>query len=969
VVFVLPYFFLRENEMMKPGFAVAGFFGLLLVVAGCSSPLKLPAVPTVPKKIPGSQAVGNTADYLFGSTVAPKKTKVVPQKAPPQKALDDDFDFAELTDKTRKKPQEPPSKESNNIESVNPETEKLRNLLSKDTWVANAELRTWLEKQAESDDIPSVQSLTASPGDPNRKAKTNFYDQLNAPAGSKIQRGDYTFRDSADAVLGPISLYRWYHGPIEDATNKLLDPQQTTPDELNRVKYQAAQILTNSPPKSVAAANAAIFLARLEVEETKPFLLDAVKNSNFSVTLRCAAAEALAGCRETKNGDIAQLYALYAERNIESDLTQAEKNKSQSGFTPGVPDLAVELLQSLAERISPVEDPVFTAALKSRLPSVRLAAVKIWRDNPPGENPSGDFRQACPDELLNLISDPVNPQIRVAAMIAAARWNHPRALHYLQNGVEDVQLTVRLAAVRALGILGGPDAVRVLKEHVHDQSPKMRSQVAASLRKLGEKETLFRLADDKAFEVRSEVAKGLDNPKANRTGELAKKMLADPSARVQKNAIEAIGQWPLELAAPILFGEMESRSLLKRETATKMLARQWEPAATFPYDDRQPEVLAKSLAILKDRFESDDQIVQADNRVSDSPEYGMIQQAAWKQARELDRLSLEKGRKAIAAYTNINATREERTQAREQMISLREKFPLVVEYLQFTEKQLIPQEIYASILPQTDTVFRSLEQLESGAVPQRRRAADEILERARLNPLGPLVVSRLCETGLSEEDTLTRIVLFQIFEMSPGELADRFAIESLGSDTPEIRRRACDLLGQSEELAALRYLLPMVNDTATEVVRTTLVSVGSLAPLYFEDVDEEEFDPTDTQLITDPIRSILLRSEASLQIAASVALVQWNDPTGMEAIRRLSFAGDDKTRLALAQAVGPLYKPQLADVLIRLLDDKRGSVRQAALNSLPKLVGTDYGNPMGKISVPLPDQTEAWKAWQMTNDK
>ncbi len=954
---------------MKSRVAILGLFGVLLGIVGCT----FPAI-SVPKKLPGSQAVGKTVDHLFGSTITPKT----------EKAFDEDFDYTQLTEKKQKKPNvnaktpdkpaspgksiaAPPIQEkaaqASSSEATNP-----MNPLSQDSWVANAELRTWLEKQAEAGEIPSVHSLTASPSDPNRKAKTNIYDELNATAGSKIQRGNFTTRDSADAKRGPISLYRWYHGSIEETTNKLLDPKQTTPDQLNAAKYQTARLLAESPPKSVLAANSAILLARLGIEEVKPFLLEAVKNGNFSPTLRCAAAEAFAGCKETKDDELTHLYSLYAESDTESGSNEKENGKTQSDFHPGVPDLAVELLQSLAQRKTPTEDPAFTTALKSRIPAVRLAATKIWRDHPPTRDSNGVVRGTCPDELLALISDPTDPRIRIAAMNAAARWNHPRTMQRLQDGIEDTQLTVRLAAAGAMGIVGAPDAVHELKEHVNAQSPKMRAQVAASLRKLGDKDALFRLADDKASEVRIEVAKALDDPRANRTVELAKKMLADPSAQVQKCTIEAIGCWPLEHSAPVLFGEMESNSLLKRETAMRMLGNLWQPALTFDYENRSNEARAESLASLKDRFESEDKIAslseeseEIDERSSETT--GPIRQASWRNPRELDRLSLDKGCKAIALYTDPEATREERDRAREQMIAMKDKFPLVVEYLHFTEKRAVPEEIYTDILPLADEIFEALESLEQGTVSQRRRAADEILGKARLHPLGPLVVSRLCDIGVMEDDTLTGISLFQIFELSPGDLADRFAIESLDSDAPEIRRRACALLGQSEELAVLRNLLPMLNDTSVEVVRTTLASLGSLAPLYFDDADEEEIDPSDTRLITDPIRVILMRSETTLQIAAAVALVQWNDPAGAEAIRRLSFSPDDKTRLALAQAIGRLHDPRLADVPIRLLDDKRGSVRQAALDSLPKLVGTDHGNVKGKTSIPLPDRIEAWKSW------
>lgn len=982
------------------------------ISCGCSAP-----VISAPKKKLGPTSFEKTWVTLFGSAHDLKN----PSESDKSAVLDDD-DLSQLIEKSRDS--KPTAKEENSKqqsrddsrkvsrtkapapqeetppdETTAAQMKKLHDIFSQDIWIANLELQTWLEKQAQAGDIPDVNSLVARPNDPNQKTKTNFYAQLNASADSKIRPGNFIHRSAEAAGEGPISLNRWFHGPIEDV---LLNMELLEPDDANQLKLLAAKVLAQSPDRSIVETNSAIFLARLNVREAKPFLYESLQSDDLSLNLRAAAAEAFAQLDSTQNDELLRLVAKYSEKtkspqgitpeDFETEISPVHDNAIQ--FHPGVPVLFVDLLQSLARRIPPTEAECFTTALQSRSAATRLAAVRIWRDTTPP-----DDGQTCPEEILKLTSDPGDERIRIAALAVAARWNHPQAMRHILDGVHDMRMTVRLAALDALSIIGGPDAIKSLDEHANDTSPKIRARVAASLRKLNEKEALFRFAADKSPEVRNEVARGLDDPEVYNTTKLVKTLLTDQSSTVQKSVIESIRNWPLELSVAILFEEMKSPSLLKRETATNALAEKWPPAAEFEFSDRRTDIRTESLAKLKDQYysqttgvrplteesvaysesETDNEdltegyissdgsfVVTKNRRPVQRP--NPIRQVSWSNPspRAIDRISLDKGREAISRYFDAQATREQRHHAKDQMLSLKGKLTFIVEYLAFNENQWIPEEIYNDILPQIDPVFLSISNLDEENTSIRRKSADEIYGHSQRRPFGPLVVSRLYEAGVGETDLITVITLFKTFESSPGEIADQFAKSFLDNAHPEIRRRACELLGHSENLQVLRELLPMLDDTAPEVVRTTLASLDKLATVYFAD-NEGNMDLQSRHLVTNPVRRLLLRPEASLQIAASTTLVHWKDTTGHEAFKRLAGSRDDKTRLAVAQSIGNLNDTELTNILVMLLDDKRGSVRQAALNALPQLVGEDHGNPGSAVSIPITERVQRWKYWAQSN--
>src|SRR5262249_46786343 len=66
-------------------------------------------------------------------------------------------------------------------------------------------------------------------------------------------------------------------------------------------------------------------------------------------------------------------------------------------------------------------------------------------------------------EILALLETEAAPRLRSAVAAALAEWGGAEALDVLQQLVQDKDEGVRATAVDAIGIIGGPEALRTLQ--------------------------------------------------------------------------------------------------------------------------------------------------------------------------------------------------------------------------------------------------------------------------------------------------------------------------------------------------------------------------------------------------------------------------------------------------------------------------------------------------------------------------
>jgi HEAT repeat protein len=718
----------------------------------------------------------------------------------------------------------------------------------------------------------------------------------HAASNSALDRDGW---NAAFAPPPPLEGYRWHHRELEAL---LALPPDERPD--------LAQALNSDQP--TASINAAIVLARQGDARGRERLVATVRNSAARLPLRCAAAEAL---------------ATLSEPSPEAVLRELIDRYGQFPSPAYPAELHAELLYGLAAHVDAGADEHFAAATKSPAPEVRLAAVRGWLR--PGDAP---LAEAAAD----LRSDP-DARVRASALAAMAVRKHPLSLDAARSALTDYRLDVRLAAIAALGEIGGTEAQHALEKL--DREPEViRAAAILSLGKLGARDRVWAAAESDSWHVRRSVATALRVwPDAGGVL-LARRLLTDASVEVQKETLITLAAWPLETSGPVLLEAMGGNGYLSRKTAAAQLAERWPAAREFSAD-APPERRAEILAGLRTRW---------------SEQYG---------AASLNAMTAETGTDPVAAAA---LTPERRQRANELVRRLQEAppaggaavaalrelsdfgpdLPAALEQLVDEQHVVLPDAVYRKVLPAFGPVFVALDSLSSSDVQERRRAAGRLAALAEQKPLGGLAVNRLSELGAGESDTLVFNGLLRAISNDAREPAVRLAYAGLGHKQAEVRRMAADYLAAHPSPDHARLLLPALSDPSYAVVLAAVKALGHPGMLN---------DPA-------PLERLLAANEWRMRLAVANSLAILGAPTGVQALELLAHDADADTRQHAAQVMGELGDRRYVETLIGLLDDTLG-VRTAALASLCQIVGSDMSADPESPPTSTLDRVERWKRW------
>ena len=332
-------------------------------------------------------------------------------------------------------------------------------------------------------------------------------------------------------------------------------------DVLSRSRLDRKLLLsTIDGSDNVAAANAAIALARLGDPSGEKRLAATIRDGRLKLPLRLAAAEALGSLRSPSLvTTLRELIGQYGDFRLD--------RKSQY-----IASLHVEMLLGLAKHVPPGSDPRFLEALDSPDAKVRLVAVKVW---------SKSSSAGLPDAVADMTSD-TDPRVRGAAFLAVASRSHRQAQERLEAGLHDGDIHVRIAAIEAIGRWPERAGREMLLPLLDDRSSMIRAAAVRSLSALHADDDVLAAAKDKSWQVRAAVAESLESLEVKRgtgtfTGasppfNLALDLLDDPSLEVQKQVILAAASWPLAAAGPILLAAVERDSPQTRKLAAEQLA-------------------------------------------------------------------------------------------------------------------------------------------------------------------------------------------------------------------------------------------------------------------------------------------------------------------------------------------------------------------------------------------------------------
>ncbi|MBI2823346.1 MAG: HEAT repeat domain-containing protein [Planctomycetia bacterium] len=340
------------------------------------------------------------------------------------------------------------------------------------------------------------------------------------------------------------SGYRWQHAPLAKLTQSATEPLDFSP------------FADNGNP--VVSANAAIMQARAGDSGVFLQLIDAVRDADLKLPLRNAATEALA-----------RLDATLAVPSLTSLIDEFD-DPDAAGYSP---ELHLELLEGLARHVEANATQYFVKALADRSATIRIEAIRALEAN----------HEELPQRVVDLRRDR-DPHVRAAALLCLARRHHPDALDFAQTALADLHLDVRLAAVAALGEVGGDEAQRALARLVARDSEAVRAAAVGALAAAGDDVTVFASAGDTAWQVRTSVGRALARFPTERGVAIARQLLADRNAEVRSAVVESLAQWPLEQAGPVLLAAMAEAPTPTRKQASEQLGRRWPPAASFSGD-------------------------------------------------------------------------------------------------------------------------------------------------------------------------------------------------------------------------------------------------------------------------------------------------------------------------------------------------------------------------------------------------
>jgi HEAT repeat protein len=719
--------------------------------------------------------------------------------------------------------------------------------------------------------------------------------------------------DTAPTAAAPTETaaakYRWRHFGLEAW--------------LARGTWRPELAAALGDSQRVVATNAAIVLARDTAADTRvvPALVAAIDDVNLRLPLRFAAIEALA-CIPTA-----------AAQNELARLADQQVQFLRTTPSAYIPQMHTELLLGLTRSRGPGEreqdNPRFAAGLVSTAPEVRRVSLCAWLE---------PDRKELPPLVIELRRDP-DPRVRATALAVLAVQRPKPAETLLLAALDDTDLSVRIAAIGALGKLGTPAAraaLEKLRTHSHEAA---RVESVHALYKLAGYQAVVASAHDKAWRVRQAVAESLsqagDDPSSENI-ELARSLVRDPSLDVQRQMIKSLATWPIEEAGPVMLAAMSDAGYQTRKDAAAQLVPRWPAAAEFPVEALAPE-RAASIATLSARWKNE--FSAASNGQAQQADPGPA--TAHLSPKDLARL-----RSLVDAVGNTRILPAARQTALDTLVAYGTALPAALESPEFADQGSLPEVVYEEVLPKVSPVFAALDGLGSGDLRLRRGGGTQLVTSLGGKPMPLLALDRLVVLARRENDPVVWQCLLQATAADGRAGAVQLAYLAVGNASSDVRRRACDYLAAHPDVRHTAVLMPMLEDSSSTVVVAAVRGLGATGVID---------DPR-------PLVGLLMKPDRELRLEVATTLVRLKIEDGRAALQRMAFEPDMQLRLEVAQRLGTLGEPVFTPTLIQM-SAEANDVGRVALESLTKMTGQDFSRDADGAIVPRDAQTSQWQAW------
>ena len=544
-----------------------------------------------------------------------------------------------------------------------------------------------------------------------------------------------------------------------------------------------------------------------------------------------------------------------------------------------------------------------------------------------------------------------NSQMRTNFGYWAALVRHPDAELILTSQLKDADHLVQNQAIEHLGLLGTDSALQQLEELAKRPQESARISAAVGLTHWGAS-YLAPLSKDNSASVRLAAAKGLGQSASPEAALLLRSLLNDRSTNVQNAAIDAISQWPDELAIPLLLEGIQEGVYKTRRKSILQLTNRTGTIGSISIE-----------APKADRIAAVRELIQTQQLPAGL--WNQLLQTGLQKPGEVNQSRVAE----IQAYFQnlINQPQE----SNQYQVAFREIANISHDELGILEKLIletsitIPEEIYTKLLPELHSNYAALIQLTSEHVTDRRKGAQQLLLNSQNVSLSPVVVKRLRKLLTHEQDRLVwRIVMSAISQDNYDESA-QLALLAVNHNWSDIRILGCEYFGKHGLPQYAIWLLPLLDDKNQSVQLAAINALGRCHnPIAINGIQ----NTTQNQQPAPSLRSKLTHSNQSIRFETVSALSRLGDIEGMQELVRLSNDTRNSIRIDAIREMGDSGQTRFVEPLIQQAWTERNLLAlKEILSSLDKLVPASEQPAPLKTELQHFEQAKIWMNWWQTH--
>lgn len=536
---------------------------------------------------------------------------------------------------------------------------------------------------------------------------------------------------------------------------------------------------------------------------------------------------------------------------------------------------------------------------------------------------------------------------------ANMRWNfgywaalirHPDAETILTSQLRDADLVVQTKAIEHLGIMKTQTALQTVKEYAQRPEESIRVAAVKGLSSWGPMH-LIPLKNDTSSAVRLEVASGLGKTPTAESALHLRSLIDDRSPQVQHAVIQAISDWPDDLAVPLLLDGIQEGVYKTRRQSILQLVNRTGLGGSISIEAPQNE-----------RVAAVNELVQS----------GQLPGSFWGQLMQEGLKTVQKVNQGRAAelqsyfHNLVNQSRDspEYQQAYQELSNISPAEVKVLEKLIRETAIEIPSEIYTDLLADQTPEYAALNQLTSPHITDRREAAQQLFISSQNISLTPVVVARLRKLMIHEQDRLVWRIVMSSVEKDNYDEASQLALLAINHNWPDIRILGCEYFGSHGLPQYANWLLPLLDDKNHTVQLAAIRAIGQCHnPIAISGLHKTG----ESQNSTPSLRSLLTHSNRRVRFETVVALSRLGDFAGMQELLRLSNDTQIAMRKEAIREMGNSGQTRYVEPLIKMAwTERNNSTLKEILNSLDQLV-PDSEQPANLT--PQQDQSDQAKSW------